>query len=314
MEIFNLNKYLTGEYLVYTDSGIKVDIIDYPGKSGILGDNSVLGKVRSANSWSYSIVEFDLDGNIKSLLPDNNVKIKNLVMYESVVKWFNIRLSYSGAGLESSMPYDTENNALLHRLPSDLDTIKVVYSPEKCVGPSLNQLDNLGVSGICETKDFSIHLSDRIEYQVNDPKHLPEVKYYNSLGEDISDVKDIMSTNEFLTLKSDPILISLIEIVAEENDKKELPNIPDNDIEHIIEPLSELIIASSTPESLMSVSDKMADPMKFIKLGASINKEVRRGIYLGFVDSYPDLMKYANDKNVLLDKYVLHKIMNKKSK
>lgn len=88
MEIFNLNKYLTGEYLVYTDSGIKVDIIDYPGKSGILGDNSVLGKVRSANSWSYSIVEFDLDGNIKSLLPDNNVKIKNLVMYESVVKWF----------------------------------------------------------------------------------------------------------------------------------------------------------------------------------------------------------------------------------
>ena len=76
MEIFNLNKYLTGEYLVYTDSGIKVDIIDYPGKSGILGDNSILGKVRSANSWSYSIVEFDLDGNIKSLLPDNNVKIK----------------------------------------------------------------------------------------------------------------------------------------------------------------------------------------------------------------------------------------------
>lgn len=131
MEIFNLNKYLTGEYLVYTDSGIKVDIIDYPGKSGILGDNSVLGKVRSANSGSYSIVEFDLDGNIKSLLPDNSAKIKSLVMYKSVVKWFNIRLSYSGAGLESSMPYDTENDALLHRLPSDLDTIKVVYSPER---------------------------------------------------------------------------------------------------------------------------------------------------------------------------------------
>lgn len=140
------------------------------------------------------------------------------------------------------------------------------------------------------------------------------MKYYNSLGEDISDVKDIMSTNEFLTLKSDPILILLIEIVAEENDKKELPNIPDNDIEHIIEPSSELIIASSAPESIMSISDRMADPMKFIKLGASANKEVRRGIYLGFVDSYPDLMKYANDKNVLLDKYILYKIMNKKSK
>ena len=134
MEIFNLNKYLTGEYLVYTDSGIKVDIIDYPDRSGvgILGDNSILGKVSSANSGLYSIVEFDLDGNIKSLLPDDGcAKVKSLVMYKSVVKWFNIRLSYSGAGLESSMPYNTENDALLHRLPSDLDTIKVVYSPER---------------------------------------------------------------------------------------------------------------------------------------------------------------------------------------
>lgn len=150
METFNLNKYLTGRYIVYTDSGMKVDIIDYPCRSGIgvLGDNSILGKIRPFNSVSYFIVEFYLDGNIKSLLCNDKIKIKNLVMYESVEKWFNIRLSYSESELESSMPYDTEDDALLHRLPSDLDTIRVVYSPErnKC-GSSLNPLNDLGVSG-----------------------------------------------------------------------------------------------------------------------------------------------------------------------
>lgn len=188
METFNLDKYLTGKYIVYTDSGMKVDIIDYPGRSGIgvLGDNSILGKIRPFNSVSYFIVEFYLDGNIKSLLCNDKIKIKNLVMYESVEKWFNIRLSYSESGLESSMPYDTEDDALLHRLPSDLDTIRVVYSPErhKC-GSSLNQLDDLGVSGsgTCETKCSSSNSSHVSRNQISNQT---EVKYYNSLGEDIT--------------------------------------------------------------------------------------------------------------------------------
>lgn len=44
---------------------------------------------------------------------------------ESNVKWFNVRLDYSGRYIESSEAYDTEEDALDHKLKSDTDTIKV---------------------------------------------------------------------------------------------------------------------------------------------------------------------------------------------
>lgn len=310
METFNLNKYLTGRYIVYTDSGMKVDIIDYPGRSGIgvLGNNSILGKVRPFNSVSYFIVEFYLDGNIKSLLCNDKIKIKNLVMYEFVEKWFNIRLSYSESGLESSIPYDTEDDALLHRLPSDLDTIRVVYSPEKYkCGPSLNQLDDMGVSGIYEDKYSSSSSSHKSKYQVSDPKHLPEVKYYNSLGEDITDIKDIMMSKDFLLHRRDPINVLLIKIIRDEHYKKEMTSIPDKDIIHVLNPSSHDIIMSSNTEDLILVSDRLPDVKKIIDLRVELNKEIRRGIYLGFLESYPSLEKWINSESILLDKYILLK-------
>lgn len=41
------------------------------------------------------------------------------------IKWFNVRLDFSGRYLESSEMYDSFEDALNHRLLSDVDTIKV---------------------------------------------------------------------------------------------------------------------------------------------------------------------------------------------
>lgn len=125
---FNYLDYCTGKYVVFTKCGFKVLSIDnycsprdhylecrITNEKGEINlysynyDGEFLGQMWSKNMTSWDVSRSDM----------------KLVMYECKKEWFNVRVGVSGV-LESSVGYDTESDALSHKLLSDIDTICVI--------------------------------------------------------------------------------------------------------------------------------------------------------------------------------------------